>query len=460
MPTPGTGKRGHGGITVINPSPSTIFGFPQRWMYLGTDGLGNGKIGDAGYPGTTGGVFMTAPGVFDPSTVQALAKFALATVNISPFTNTDHPENLGFLSQLRSLNPGQTILWYATHLQMFSFATPNSHWKEEWDLATGVDNGTDRRLWAQNGNSFPYGTPTNCWWNTAKDNAANLLIALWRKYTDNKGTQGYFFDYAVSRLGNPSAPPNGPVDFVRAGYIDRPSLEAAIFAANNIVWAGLKPYGQVYGNRGGASVDADSTSWKGELIEGWDRDQGAGGSSPPGFVFADFDSAIAWGMQWQPTNPLDDNTILLKAETGTTANATTHNAAWNKLCRYTLASACILGGKAYIGNNRDTADVFRTADEFAVNASGTTDPGLNMSNLYYLGRPIEAGHKDAGGLWIRKFEKGIVLVNGDTSLAHSFTLDKTYRRINGVYDTVVNNGALISGSVSVPTKDGRFFLNQ
>jgi len=98
------------------------------------------------------------------------------------------------------------------------------------------------------------------------------------------------------------------------------------------------------------------------------------------------------------------------------------------------------------------------ADEYAVNlATGASDSTGARANRGWLGKPTEYGHLDAtSGMWIRHFDRGVVLANGPGS-PKVITLEQPYRRLSGFYDTVVNDGTTVQ-TVTVPAKDGRFLL--
>ena len=98
------------------------------------------------------------------------------------------------------------------------------------------------------------------------------------------------------------------------------------------------------------------------------------------------------------------------------------------------------------------------ADEYTVNSAGVSDGvGTIAANRGWLGRPTALGFKHSSGCYVREFQRGIVIANGSGgSINHPLT--GTWRRIQGVFAPSVNNGATVSGTVSVPTSDARFLL--
>lgn len=420
-----------GGNVVFDPTA-----FPHIWMYFGTSGSGSGGHGDA---------FMTSPGVFDAAAVAALAKWDFVTLNISPFTNTDHPENLRIVSLLRAANPRIKILWYHLLTNVFDFSSAVSMWGETATLAS-----TSLLLRTDNACRYPDGIPssnTAGFWDVTGKEAA--FLALWQKYGVGN-SDGYFHDYLI---GKPANWNSAIIDLASAGYGSVAAMNAATGPATDTIIAGLQATGELqYGNRGGASFyTQDSTIQRcnGELFESWDANN-----------VTDFDSWMTTASQWQGSSPTGDGTALFKAEIGGPNGGSAFDSTYLRRVRFTLGSACILGGRAYIGFNRSLYgdDLTLWADEYTVTPAGATDTSKSDANKGWLGRPVEFGAKDSGSsLYIRRFDRGIVLVNG-TGVSHSYNLGKPYRRIQGVYDTSVNDGATIS-SVTVPARDARFLLS-
>jgi hypothetical protein len=72
-----------------------------------------------------------------------------------------------------------------------------------------------------------------------------------------------------------------------------------------------------------------------------------------------------------------------------------------------------------------------------------------------LGGAVDAPVAKAGGsgVWVRRFERGLVLLNPQESAAECVVPDG-YRRIKGTQAPAVNSGEPVRGRVSVPAKDG------
>lgn len=72
-----------------------------------------------------------------------------------------------------------------------------------------------------------------------------------------------------------------------------------------------------------------------------------------------------------------------------------------------------------------------------------------------LGRPVEGAQTKAwqNGVYRRVYEKGMALVN-PTGSSVTVNVGSGYKRIAGSQDRGVNNGQAISGSITIPAKDG------
>lgn len=416
----------------------SVNGFPKPWLYYGTNGFGAN--------------LMTSQGVFDQNLVNSISRFPLVTLNVHPFASNGSGfiGDRAIVTTLKALRPTMKILWYDTFVQAITYLTVGAQWKEISDLSIGPP---DVRLYDTGGLLAPWLNQNVWFFDTGV--VKSSLLAIWLAHGGTAhDADGFFLDYAWGVL-NVGTESGNPVDITRTAWSTGAQLDASAKAGLDYVVDGLKAQGfEVWGN-GIANADSKAR-WTGSLFEGWYGASGmaSGGDAPAGF--STFDLAMTDLLTWQGSTATGDGYALTKTEN---AGTTWNTATWRKACRFTIGSATIAGGYGYTGDNRnshglalDDADMW--ADEYCVVNGTSTTGGANG----WLGRPTEFGYKDSGGCYVRHFENGLVVVNGDGTTSHSFNPGSGYRKITGIYDTTVNNGAAVSGSQTIPGKDARFYL--
>ena len=434
--------RGAGGGSLT----SVVGGYPHVFLYFPTAGSGS--------------PILTAPQIFDTSVIADLAKFDWMTLNISPFTNTESPLNINVVSMIKAINPNAKIVWYGLFTPAFQNLTPTSQWGETWNLALAAP---DKRLTFADPphNYYASDNPLSCYMDWTASGVATAYADIWTKYGE-RGGDGYFFDIYESVLSHASFAEGG-VDFAARGYGSAAALDAAsstahITAATRIGLTG-KP---TYCNRGSGSTfygpEADGLACTGEFIENFFF-----GDTLPSRIshFGTMDTFMAFAQAHSRDGGGDgthDGTMLLWSDNDDSVG----NPLYNQNIRFTLGCACLIGARAGTGaTGRNANDRLLRADEWAVTSAGATDTTFSPANHGWLGRPLGAASK-VGNVWVRNFTNGIVIVNGETS-SQNYTLPATFRRIHGVYDTSINSGATVSGTISIPGqsvagKDARFLL--
>jgi len=426
---------------------SVVGGYPHVFLYFPTNGAGS--------------PILTAPQTFDTSVVADLAKFDWMTLNISPFTNTESPLNINIVSMIKAINPNAKIVWYGLFTPAFQNLTHTSQWGETWDLALASP---DKRLKFTNApfNYYPNDDPLNCYMDWTASGVATAYADIWTKYGE-RGGDGYFFDLYIPNVSTGSSSEGG-VDYAARGYgsaaaLDSASATAHITAATRVGLTG-KP---TYCNRGSGSnfygPEATGLACTGEFIELFFF-----GDTAPDQIshFGTFDNFMTFAQAHSRDGGggTNDGTMILWSDTGGYSQGQNE---FHQNVRFTLGSACLIGARAGTGQpGRNAADRTLRSDEWAVTSAGATDTTFSPANHGWLGRPTGSATK-VGNVWVRNFANGIVIVNGTRS-SQSYTLPGTFRKINGAYDTGVNNGASVSGSISIPGtgsfpgKDARFLL--
>jgi len=440
------GARSHGKGSHFGHDNFT-YDFPRIWQYAGTNANGT--------------PWMTSPGVFDMNIMNGFSKFELAVFGNVPWSNVGQPPNQQACAIIKSLNPRTRILMYDPWQWKFTHVS-DTQYGDFWSLLNGPP---DIRIYRLDGGIFPLNDINQVWWDMGQPGASTAAVNIWKKHcrplVASGLADGYFCD-SVLTVGGPAQPDPAAADYGRAplSYASLAALEASVAAGTLSFFQQLSAIGgDVFINRGGTGVtNGVSAVITGEMAESWDPDQGLlFGTSPPvsGALYPTFDDAMnKLGPLWRGSSPTGNGTLLVKCETG---GALPNSAAWNKLLRYGLSSACILGGLHTMWiSDHDPAPINWVADEYSVFPNGLSDTACN--HLRWLGRPLAYGFKDAGGCWVRYFKNGVCAVNGHPTLSQSIDLGKQYRRITGPQWPTINNGTVEQNATLAP-KDGRFWVN-
>ena len=400
--------------------------YPRPWCYVGSSGNGDPILS---------GAVLSIGGTFDSANLAAIAKFPMVTINTTPFSDF-HPQ---IISMLRALNPRIIIAWYDTFMQRFTFLNPGTMWKAEYDAFKPYE------LFDTGGNSFPESNPNNFWIDTGDTQTAQT--AIWQQYAINgRDADGVFLDYAHGLVRGGGFVSGLPVDPVAAGYADQAAMDTATTNALDNCVTAFKSAGIVLGN--GNATAGSKAKWSGELFEGWPNSQGGA---------SNLDTALAVIAPTMGAGIDGGGSALLKLEDFSAG----YGATWNKNARYVLGCATLYGGYAFIGPDRALPPTYTPyyptlwADEWSVTPQGVHDTtGVHVG---WLGRPTELPAKDVtSGIWVRRFTRGVVCVNG-TSGSLTVDLGTNYKRITGLRDVTVNNGAT-EQNVSVGAKDAVFLL--
>jgi hypothetical protein len=146
-----------------------------------------------------------------------------------------------------------------------------------------------------------------------------------------------------------------------------------------------------------------------------------------------------------------------------------------KFMRFALASALMFDGYFCYTNENDAYYSDWWYDEYSVDVN-TGNSEKNLKYKGYLGSPINKAfnvnntdqklsnilknnYLEAENIvWRRDFEHGIVLVN-PTKNSQNIKLSKTYKKINGLYDTAINDGSEIN-EITLKSKTGIILLKK
>jgi hypothetical protein len=433
--------KGPGGSPALPHDFASYPDYPRPWWYGGHNGQG-------------GPIFVS--GAWNETYLQAIARFSLVTLKVTPFADGGYSVPREIVTKLRAYNPNCRVLWYDTFSDRFVYLTAGTMFKAEWDLYIATPSAV---LYCLDGTRFPYNGTLDGFVDVGQVKEGTL--AAWQTYAVNDGGQnadGFYFDFASGTVSGNSA--NGsPLDLARAGYATAAELDASASTGLDYVGTALGAIKPVFGNGYGVGPTHDKSKWTGELFEGWDPDNGAPFGGAPPLNYASFDAAMAALATWRRDGIDGGGTGLVKCENF----GPPYTAAWNKCARFALGSATIQGGYGFVGPSQDETYTpffaLQWPDEYSVTPiaqGGAHDPTATYQG--WLGRPVELPVKDSiSGIYVRRFTKGAVVVNGQTS-PHTINMGTPYRRIAGLHDTAVNNGAT-EQNVTVPAKDAVFLLS-
>jgi hypothetical protein len=435
----------------VVPAVDPRLGFPHPYIFPWCDGNG-GPLWD-----NTLGLNATY--------MAALAKYPYIEIDMQIFGREDTPARSDIVRQLKLLNPKARVSWYWQAQYRYQDTETNRVEGQLWPLVIGPP---DIRLYNLDGTSFCFnGGPAANYQPTFHDLAhpgiADATLNIFKTFmSGHRRADGMHMDWAIGNIGLYGV--TATLDLTRPapGYASVAAMNAANSAALTYLMTSLKNWDGgkfMIGNRGGTGYtnNADAYQWDGELFEGWDHDEGQGGGSPP-LNYPSYDAAMQQLEHWRGPAFDSDGTAIIKCEANTTGIGP-GTVSWDRLVRYGLASATIMGCFACVSPQHVATPFhvgFWIADEYAVDANGHTDTTMAASSMGWLGRPIEFGFKDASGIYVRRFQNGMVLVNGTTGTL-SITPGGTWKRIAGAASTTINNGTL-GTTFSVGAKDGLFLL--
>jgi len=428
-------------------------GYPRVWYHgIYTHGNGHSLLTNNG---ETLQSVLDSP--IDEGMATALSRYPLITLSDGPFMD----KRQDVATYIKSKNPQCHVLWSMNVMLRFDWIVPTMLWNDEFNIFKGPP---DMRLRCTDGSLFPFAIPPGvAYFIDIGQIKERMFQALVDHGAGSGVAEGFWLDFAngvISGGAEPSFPDGTPrfLDPTSTGWANLSQLNASAKAGLDYYVDHLKQFGPVWGN---GTVDADSLSrWYGRVRETLDPDFGfIGGSNPPS-GFATFDDFVADMLLYTGPGIDGGGTQLVKGDDA----STTYTQTWMKLARFSPGTAALAGAYGCVAPEQTQTQKIQHpelwADEWSVNTDGTHDP--TGARIGWLGRPVDPpGFKDpVSHVWVRRFQNGIVLVNGDGPNGlggKTITLERAYKRIQGVHDTVVNNGA-IQQTVTVPNKDAVFMV--
>ena len=436
-------------VLAVARSGASTAPYPRVWNCQGQSGNGAPLIPGRDYHGTR-----------DELAITNYSRFPLALLSISPWGNVRGVHRGDVIARIRANQPGIKLIAY----------TITQGWFHPPTLVPGPRDSTFYADW-QNTFRATDLNPTSAWvyllspphtadstvlihdfnWGNPvfQDSLTKLFIRAMR-LTDSTGHaqfDGIFLDTyerRVSQYMNDNGPSwawshEGEPDLVRGGYASKAAMDTAfthgLVATVNQIRAAMGPDFLIFANTGTHTDPYDLSAGYG--VDGLVRELFL--VSPTN----DFSHARAFIQQVFPTYK------LLKGEL--TVPSAPRGATSCKQARYILGTSCLGDGWAFLSAD-GAKDPMAYYDEYSVNEAGASD--TTGKHVGWLGQP-RGPARVTGGLWVREFDHGMVLVDS-AFVSQSIDLGSSdFRSIQGVIDTTVNDGRA-KRLVTVPGQDAVF----
>src|SRR5262245_56442387 len=281
-------------LLLAVPARATNDPFPRIWSYQGNTAQGMPLI--------------KAPDLYQPMDLAAIrdrARFAINTIEMSPWTNVHGRNRPDVPQQLRVYNPGTMTLGYFL-MQEYWVAPPNAYDSTDSTLTADYTrfflmdrNPPSTWLYEINSNrvhaiyNVNWGNPAFC------DSVQNLLINALkqRDATGHYTLDGIFFDYFSRAASWASGSPG--YDYRRAGYTGAAAMDTAF--THQLT----EMFDAIHAARPDAKVFVNAAGWTAHTPQ-WLNRLGVAGQMREGFntSLMPFDTALAFVNQTTPAYKL------------------------------------------------------------------------------------------------------------------------------------------------------------
>ena len=361
---------------------------------------------------------------------QLLAKFKLVVLG-----GRGGKDLNAFTTAIKNINPYTKLGYYIAFNELACSATSGTYYYSAVQMANKTD------YWLR------YASGSRAQWSTAY-NACDMNISSWgRKNSYGQTWMQYKakWDYdkvfkvapklSFAFTDNTFSVPRVSADWKRVGT-NQLKTDSTIITAQRQgqanYWSALrylKPGMQIIGN---ANNDLSFYEYKGKLSGA--MQEAAMGKSWSLETWAGWDKMMA-RYRGQLANTASPKDVILEVR-GSTTNY--------KLMRYGLASALLENGWfMYLPSSGTFKAVW--FDEYQAP----------------IGKPVESPprYPKSNGIWMRKYENGLVLVNPSKTTTKSIYVGSGYKRLKGTQDPYVNNGAWQS-TVTLAPRSGLIMIKQ
>lgn len=448
--------------------------FPRPFQYAG--------VRSSGWPllyytnNTPTGSYPPLTQPLDEDAIRAYARYPLVCLDMQPTFFYRHD----IIEKIKEINPNCKVLVYILDGHWYPPAGNDPTKDVLYGMATDLVNYNV----SSGGKAFLYDTVGAQWVdnytvNTGNSTVSNIMLAGYKRVLDDPLVDGLFLDcmnYGIAWTTpyNDGVHPVRNLDWVKAGYSSLQNMDDLFYSEANWRITQLRANypTKIFATNSGIPQTAANTL-SGRMWENWPYLNA--GYYP--VTWANINSANLSELSYYSTYKVEVGEgggtypeIALSSIYGLQATAKS---------RYVLGSAALGEGWATYANNRwnptytSGPNIGKYAvpsgslwwyDEYSVNVT----PGLEYAtadttgaHTFWLGKaktaaiPVTSGA--ANGLWYRKFENGVVLVN-PTGGTLTYTSDVPLKRIKGIRDTTVNDGSY-GYTFNVPYQSALFLVN-
>ena len=356
-------------LLIAVPATATNDPFPRVWSYAGNTSQGS--------------PLLRPPDLYQPMDLTAVrnrARFAINTIDCSPWVNVHGRNRPDVPQQLRVFNPGTMTIGYF-NTQHYWVAPPNAYPSTDSTLTADytrffplLDRNPPSTWLYAIGTNKAHATYNVNWGNAAFTDSVKTLLVNAVKQRDATGhytLDGLFLDYFDRAPSWASGTP--AYDYARAGY----SGAAAMDTAFSRQLARLCD--AIHAARPDAKLFVNAAGWVAHTPQWFDR-FGVAGQMREGFMngLMPFDTALAFVRQTSPAYKL-----IKSEETGFPI----YSDAACARARFTLAVTCLGDGWAYTGSGADQRTYVGWYDEYSVDpVTGVSD--TTGAHTGWLGQPL------------------------------------------------------------------------
>jgi hypothetical protein len=406
------------------------------------------------YGGISGGgrPVLKADFSLDTHVAGELARFPMWTPNITPCLDL-RPGIVDTIQLFHAaLSPRRMVMIpYDSFGVGFTYLTAGTYYKAFYDGWNRTIGGIDGHLWAQNGQQFVTSTQPAlnfgiAWLDSTEDSLCEVALSAGRIdgwFMDQYGSFASFLNGGDCHCSHP--------DFARAGFGSGSAMDLARQAQLVNLAARVHNH-SAFGHVARLIVNGSSPdttyhrTLDGGMFENWPFLRG-------------FTAGMDVYLKSGPWSTITKTCSACQ----TIPNGTQYNSTSLREARFVLGSASMGDGWGGLLQPPDLTNPATGStwldwyyDEYSVDLGNNATADTTGAHQGWLGQALGPATQLIADVWIRYFEHGAVVLNGTVaSVIVPLDLGRSYRKILGVRDPTINNGAYVS-SVTVAASDAIF----